>query len=50
MLAWKKNIFVRVIRYRMEKEGRTAEDILTEYLMLTAEEKAEILSEINKVA
>ena len=30
MPAWKKNIFVRVIRYRMEKEGRTAEDILAQ--------------------
>jgi len=46
MLAWKKNIFVRVIRYRMEKEGRTAEDILADYPALTEDEKTEILAAI----
>lgn len=38
MPAWKKNIFVRVIRKRMQEEQRTAEDILTEYPALTSEE------------
>ncbi len=46
MPAWKKNIFVRAIRKRMQEEQRTAEDILTEYPALTAEEKAEILAAI----
>ena len=33
----------------MQEEGRTAEDIIMEYPELTEDEKAEILSEINKV-
>lgn len=44
MLAWKKRIFVNVVRARMAAEQRTAEDILTEYPALTADEKAEILA------
>ena len=44
MLVWKKNIFVRVVRTRMKQEGRSAEDILTEYPTLTVEEKDEILA------
>jgi uncharacterized protein (DUF433 family) len=44
MLEWKKNIFVRVVRKRMQDEGRTAEEILAEYPALTVEEKAEILA------
>ena len=44
MLEWKKNIFVRVVRKRMQDEGRTAEEILAEYPALTIEEKAEILA------
>ncbi len=44
MPEWKKNIFVRVVRKRMQDEGRTAEEILTEYPALTVEEKAEILA------
>lgn len=43
MPEWKKNIFVRVIRKRMQEEQRTAEDILTEHPALTSEEKTEIL-------
>ena len=43
MPTWKKNIFVRVVRTRMEQEGRTAEEILAEYPALTDEEKAEII-------
>jgi uncharacterized protein (DUF433 family) len=50
MPSWKKNIFVRVITARMAAEGRTAEEIIQDYPKLTNEEKAEILSEINKVA
>ena len=50
MPIWKRNIFVRVITRRMQEEGRTAEDIIMEYPALTEDEKAEILSEINKVA
>jgi uncharacterized protein (DUF433 family) len=44
MPAWKKNIFVRVIRKRIQEEQRTAEEILAEYPALTSEEKAEILA------
>lgn len=44
MPEWKKNIFVRVVRARMQQEGRTAEEILAEYPALTEEEKAEILA------
>lgn len=46
MPAWRKNIFVRVVRRRMAAEGRTAEEILSEYPALTAEEKQEILAAI----
>lgn len=42
MPEWKKNIFVRVVARRMAEESRTAEDILTEYPALTAEEKTKI--------
>ncbi len=47
MSSWKKNIFVRVITARMAAEGRTAEEIIQEYPKLTAEEKAEILKELE---
>ena len=46
MPAWKKNIFVRVVSRRMAAESRTAEDILSEYPALTAEEKTEIMAAI----
>jgi uncharacterized protein (DUF433 family) len=46
MPTWKKNIFVRVIRKRIQEEQRTAEDILTEYPALTSDEKMEILAAI----
>lgn len=44
MLEWKKNIFVNAIKARMERESRTAEDIITEYTKLTEAEKQEILT------
>ena len=43
MSEWKKNIFVRVVKKRMQDEMRTAEEILVEYPALTEEEKTEIL-------
>ncbi len=43
MPTWKKNIFVRAIKARIEQEQRTAEDIIAEYMALTSEEKTEIL-------
>ena len=46
MPTWKKNIFVRVVRTRMEQEGRAAEEILAEYPALTEEEKRIILDAI----
>mgnify|MGYP000046834459 CR=1 FL=1 len=50
MPEWKKLIFVNAIRARMRMEDRTVEEIIQDYPKLTNEEKAEILSEINKVA
>ena len=41
-----RNIFIRVISRRVKRENRTAEDIITEYVKLTEEEKTEILAEI----
>lgn len=46
MPTWKKNIFVRAIKARMEQENRTAEDIIQEYTALTEAEKTEILASI----
>lgn len=46
MPTWKRNIFVRVVIRRMAEEGKTAEEILGEYPVLTAEEKQEILATI----
>jgi len=46
MPTWKKNIFVRAIKARMEQENRTAEDIIQEYTALTEAEKTEILAAI----
>lgn len=46
MPTWKKNIFIRVIKRRMQEEQRTAEDILEEYPALTEDEKNEILASI----
>ena len=48
MPTWKKNIFVRVVRTRMEQEGRAAEEILAEYPALTDEEKQIILDAISQ--
>lgn len=46
MPTWKLNIFVNAIRIRMEREEKTAEDIILEYAKLTAPEKTEILAAI----
>lgn len=48
MAGYKKRIFVRVIKARMEAEQTTAEEIIKDYPKLTEEEKAELLAEINK--
>ena len=42
MPEWKKNIFTRVVRRRMQDEGKTVEEILLEYPALTDDEKTEI--------
>ena len=47
MPIWKKNIFVRVIKNRIQNESRAVEDILMEYPALVAAEKEEILAELN---
>ena len=44
MPTWKKNIFARVIKRRIQDEGKTAEEILLEYPALTDDEKTEILA------
>lgn len=46
MPTWKLNIFVRAIKQRMEIEQRTKEGIITEYVLLSEEEKTEILNNI----
>lgn len=46
MPSWKKNIFVNAIRTRMATEGRTAEEIILDYVALTETEKAEILAAV----
>lgn len=46
MPQWKLNIFVNAIKVRMEREGRTAADIIQEYAKLTASEKEEILARL----
>ena len=48
MPEWKKNIFVRVVRTRMQQEGRVAGEILAEYPALTEEEKRIILDTISQ--
>jgi len=48
MTEQKKNLFVRVVLYRMQQENRTAEDIIQEYPRLTEEEKTEILNAIQQ--
>lgn len=47
MPSWKLNLFVRVVNRRITEEGRTAEDILTEYPVLTESEKSEILAVVQ---
>jgi len=47
MPEWKLSIFVGAITCRMEIEQRTKEDIITEYVLLTEEEKTEILNNIG---
>lgn len=46
MPTWKKNIFVNAIKARMVQEGRTAQEIISDYVALTEVEKTEILSAI----
>ena len=47
MPTWKLNIFVRAIKQRMEVEQRGKEEIVAEYVLLTEEEKGEILNNIG---
>jgi hypothetical protein len=49
MPTWKLNIFVNAIAYRMGAEQRTKEDIIAEYVLLTDDEKSEILTNIGEV-
>lgn len=46
MPTWKKNIFVRVVRARMERESKTVDEILNSYTSLTDIEKQEIKNSI----
>lgn len=43
MPEWKKSIFVAAIKARVDREQRTAEDIIQDYIKLTEAEKAEII-------
>lgn len=47
MLEYKLNIFVNAIKARMERENRTAEEIIQDYTKLTEVEKEEILNSIK---
>ena len=47
MPTWKLNIFVRAIKQRTEIEQRTKEDIIAEYVLLSEEDKEEILNNIG---
>lgn len=47
MPIWKLNIFVGAIKARMERESRTAVDLILEYTKLTEVEKTEVLNAIN---
>lgn len=47
MEGYKLRIFVRAIKTRMELEGKTAEEIIADYVKLTDEEKAEILASVS---
>jgi hypothetical protein len=47
MPKWKLNIFINAITYRIKTEDRSAKDIITEYILLTEDEKAEILNNIG---
>lgn len=46
MEVYKLRIFVRAIKSRMKLENKTAEEIIIDYVKLTEEEKAEILTSI----
>ena len=48
MPSWKLNIFSNVVVVRMEAEMRTAEDIMKEYVKLTAVEVAAVLTEVAR--
>jgi hypothetical protein len=47
MPKWKLNIFINAITYRIKTEDRSAEDIISEYILLTEDEKIEILDNIG---
>ena len=47
MPEWKLNIFINAITYRMEVEQWGTEEIIAEYVLLTEEEKTEILNNIG---
>jgi hypothetical protein len=47
MEEYKLRIFIRAIESRMNSENKTSEEIITDYIKLTDEEKTEILSEVN---
>lgn len=47
MPEWKLNIFVRVVTRRAETEGKTVDEILDSYPLLTNEEKETIKARIN---
>jgi hypothetical protein len=48
MPEWKLRIFVRVIRARMDRESRAAEELLAEYPRLIAEERCAIVEALAR--
>ncbi|MCS7241830.1 hypothetical protein [Candidatus Caldatribacterium sp.] len=48
MPEWKKRIFLRVISRKIQEEGRTIDDVLSEYQALTEEEKQELREALSQ--
>jgi hypothetical protein len=47
MIEYWVNIFATAVKARMEREGRTVDDILSEYVLISAEDKMQIKNHIE---
>lgn len=47
MPEWKLNIFARVVLRRMETEGKTVDEVLESYPLLTEDEKRAIKERVD---